>query len=71
MLAAGRRRRGGGVGRGLHQAARTVAELGLPVVHPQLVDRVAEPELVRARELRQVARERVGALVALDGVPAY
>ena len=54
---------------GLHEATRTISQLGLPVIQAQFVDRVAEAELVRARELRQVAGKRVRPLVAFHGIP--
>ena len=59
----------GRVRRGLHEATRTVAQLGLPVIHAQFVDRIAKAELVRARQLGQVAGKRVGALVAFHRIP--
>lgn len=42
----------------------------LPVVHPQLVDLVSEPQLVDALDLRHVARNRVRPLVAFHGIPS-
>ena len=50
--------------------ARSISEFGLPVIHAQPVQRVAEPELVTVVELRHVGRERVRPLVALDRRPA-
>ncbi len=60
----------GRVLRAIQFTARTQAQLRLPVLHPQPVERVATPDFMSSMDLRNICRQRVCAFITLNWSPA-